>query len=164
MRNVVWPGAVLGLLVTAWMYVMGLTGWYKHPTMNGLFFLVILIHVGVLIWALRRSARDGAGYAAQVGRGLLISIAGGLLIVVASLLFVTVAFPRYFEELRDLQAAMMRQAGKNEAEVTAALGKTAAMQTPAAQAVAGFIGTVVTGLIASLVIALFARGKKAPGA
>ena len=43
MKTVVLPGVLLGALVAAWTFVMGFTGWYRHPTLQALFFLVIAL-------------------------------------------------------------------------------------------------------------------------
>ena len=51
-------GVLLGVLCVFWTFVMGFTGWYKDPVMLNLFFLVILLEVGIVIWALRKTARE----------------------------------------------------------------------------------------------------------
>ena len=119
----------------------------RTTTLNALFFAVVVIEIGVLIWALRASAKDGGTYGRQVGRGLLISVVGGLIIIASSLIFTLVAFPRYFEELKALQAELKLPERPD------------VIQTPLAQALAGFAGTVITGLLASLLISLVARKK-----
>ncbi len=160
MKTVVWPGIVLGVLVGIWMFTMGFTGLYKHPTLNALFFLVIVIQVGTLIWALRRSAKDGAGYGKQVGRGTAMSAVAAVLIIGSSFLFTSVVFPHYFEELRAMHEQMLRQAGKKDDEIQRLVTEAAKMETPMISAITGGVATVITGLLASLVIAVFARGKK----
>jgi hypothetical protein len=138
---------------------MGFTGWYKHPTLLHLFWLVVAVQVALLIWGLRRTASAGVRYWGQVGAGTAMSAVAAVLIFAGSLLFTVVVFPDYFEELRTIQAEMLRQAGKTESEVRAAIDGAAAMQTPLAQALAGAIGTVVTGFVTSLVIGAFCRAR-----
>jgi hypothetical protein len=157
MRSTIGSAILLGVLVAAWMFVMGFTGWYKHPKLNYLFFAVVLIEIGVLVAALRAS-RD-ATYGRQVGRGVAIAALAGLLIVAASIVFTTVAFPKYFDEIRECHAQLLREQGKSDAEIRQALDAAAPMQKPIPQALAGFVGTVLTGLVASLVIAIFARRR-----
>lgn len=158
MNTTVKGGILIGVLCAVWTFVMGFTGWYKDPSMLALFYLVILIQVGVLVWGLRKTASEKT-YGAQVGSGILMSVIGGVIIIGSSLLFTTVAFPEYFEELRAAQTQMLISAGKTEAEAAAEVGLAAQFQTPGYQAVFGFIGTVVTGAVASLIIAGFARKK-----
>ena len=79
----------------------------------------------------------------------------GAFLFLFSLMLTTVLFPGIVEEMRAMQAQLLRDAGHTEAEVSAAL----ALQTPLIQAVQGLIGTVVTGVLASIVIAAFLRRK-----
>jgi len=119
---------------------------------------VVLIEIGVLVWGLRQTAATAA-YLGQVGNGTLIAVIGAAIIFCGSLLFTIVLYPHYFEELRAIQTEMLRSAGKTEAEVGAALEMGAILQTPLVNALMGVIGTVVTGFLASLVIAAFNRKK-----
>ena len=151
-------GIWLGVLVSVWTLLMGVTGWYKHPVMLNLFWVVILIEVAVLLWALRKTAAT-TEYLGQVGNGALVAVIGAVIIFCGSLLFTSVLFPNYFEELRTIQAEMLRGSGRTEAEVKAAIDLAAPMQTPVMNAVMGAVGTVVTGILASLIIAIFHRKK-----
>jgi hypothetical protein len=151
-------GIWLGVLCVLWTLVMGVTGWYKHPVLLNMFWVVVLIEIGVLVWGLRQTAATAA-YLGQVGNGTLIAVIGAAIIFCGSLLFTIVLYPHYFEELRAIQTEMLRSAGKTEAEVGAALEMGAILQTPLVNALMGVIGTVVTGFLASLVIAAFNRKK-----
>lgn len=152
-------GILLGVLVAAWTYVMGFTGWYKDPALQSLFWVVILIEVFVLLSALRATASQGATYGTQIGAGLAVASVAGVIIFVNSFLFTGVVFPRYFDEIRTLGGQVMRQQGMSEEAVTEQLRKTAGMYTPFSTALQGFIGTVVTGMIVSLIAAIWIRGK-----
>jgi len=44
---------------------MGFTGWYKDPVMLNLFFLVIPLEIGIVIWALRKTAPSHVGRAGR---------------------------------------------------------------------------------------------------
>lgn len=160
MNTTVKAGIVLGALVELWTYIMGFTGWYKDIALQNLFWLVIPIQIGVLIWALRKTAAEGRGYAGQLAAGTLISLIAGVFIIAGSLLFTTVVFPNYFQELAAIQEQMLRTAGRSDEEIRATLEMAAKAQTPMLQALFGFIGTVVTGIVASLVIGAFVRAKK----
>jgi hypothetical protein len=154
-------GAVLGVLVVAWTFLMGVTGWYKDPVLLNLFWIVVLIQIGVLLWALTKTAAVN-GYARQVLSGTLISAIAAIPIFVGSLLFTMVAYPRYFEELAAVQEEMLRKAGRSEVEIQTAIGLAAEGATPLAQAIAGVIGTVLTGIFASSMIAVFHRRRGGP--
>lgn len=146
----------MGVACVAWTFVMGLAGWHTHPVLLNLFWVVVAIEVAVLIWGLRQTAAAG-GYWRQVGTGTVMSIIGGAIIFCGSLLFTTVAFPEYFAELRQAQEAILRAAGESEEQVRAAVESAARSQTPLIQASMGLVGTLVTGVVASMVIAAFPR-------
>jgi Protein of unknown function (DUF4199) len=159
MKVILKVGVLIGALCALWVFVMGFTGWYKHPALLNAFWVVVLIQIGLLVWGLRQTAAENT-YGRQVGAGTLMSLIAGVILFFNSLLFTSVVFPEYFTELRAVQEQMMRAAGTPEDQVTAALEAAKQSQTPLIQAVSGLVGTTVTGLVASLIIAIFARAKK----
>ena len=151
-------GVLLGALCVIWTFVMGFTGWYKDPVMLNLFFLVILLEIGIVIWALRRTAPT-ATWGGQIVNGLVLSLVASVIIFAGSLLFTTVAFPTYFTDLQSAQAEMLKSAGLSEAEIRSQVAVAAAMQTPFINAISGVVGTVVTGLVVSAIAGAFLRKK-----
>lgn len=160
MKPIFKAALLLGFTCMAWQLVMGLTGWYLHPTLLNLFWLVILIQIAVLVWGLKKTALEGRSYWGQVGAGTLMSAYGGVIIFFGSLLFTMVLFPHYFEDIRKTGEEVFRMAGKSEAEIKRLLDAQAPMQTPFFSALSGFLGTVVTGFVISLIAGAFLRGKK----
>ena len=132
MNPVLGAGILIGVLCSIWTFVMGFTGWYRDPSTVNIFYFVILLEIAGLIWGLRRTAAEGRTYRGQVVAGTMMAVVAGVIIVCSSLIFTTVAFPDY----------------------TAGVG---AETTPMGQAMAGFMGTLVTGIVASAVIAVFVR-------
>jgi hypothetical protein len=136
MNPILNAGLLIGALGALWMFVCGVTGWYRDPRLNLLFFLVIPIEIGGLIWGLRQTAREGRSYRAQIVAGTMMAVIAGVVIIAASLAF-TAMFPDAMDAVR-------------AAEPSA---------TPMSQALNGFIGTLVTGILASAAIAI---GVRAP--
>jgi len=161
MNTTLKAGLTLGILVSAWTYVMGVTGWYKHPTLLNLFWLVILIQIVVLVWGLRLTAGEGKTYWGQVGAGTMLSLIGGIIIFCGSYLFTSIVFPNYFAEIRALGEELLKSRGMSDVQIKTTLDAQAPMQTSFMQALLGFIGTVVTGPIVSMVLALFLKKKEA---
>lgn len=160
MKTIVTAGIVLAVLVGVWMFVGGFAGWYRDPGLAWTFTAgAILVQIGVLVWGLMKTARAGRRYLGQVGSGLLISIIGGVLLIFVSLLFTTVAFPDYFDQVAEMSAEAWEGAGMTDEQIDAMLEKTAMMRTPWFGAISGLIGTMVTGLIISLITAAFVRAK-----
>ncbi len=161
MNTILKAGIVLGVLVEIWTYFMGFSGWYKDPALMNLFFVVIAIEIAVLMWALKRTAAEGRGYGGQVGAGTLISLIGGVFVIVGSLIFTIVVFPNYFTELAAIQEQQLRAAGQSEDQIREVMALTAKSSTPVIQACIGFLATVVTGIVVSMIIGAFVRAKKA---
>lgn len=159
MNTVIRTGLVLGLSCTVWMFVVGFAGWYKDPALQALFWVVVPIEIGVLVWGLRQTAGSGRTYGRQVGAGSMISLLGGGIIFFGSLLFTVVVFPDYFEEIRTAGEEAFRTQGLSEMEIQTRMDQYASSQTPFMQALSGFLGTVVTGVLTSLVVAVFIRAK-----
>ena len=158
MKHILRAGVVLGILCVAWMFVMGFTGWYKDPVMLNLFFLVIPLEIGIVIWALRKTA-PGATWGGQIVNGLMLSLVASVIIFGGSLLFTTVAFPTYFSDIQAAQTEMMKTAGISEADIKTQMAAAAAMQTPFINALSGVVGTVVTGLLVAAIAGAFLRKK-----
>jgi len=161
MKPSVKGGLAIGILCAVWTYIMGFTGWYRDPAMTSLFWVVVLIEVGVLIWALRLVPEAQRSYGALLKQGVLMSLIGGIIVFFASLLFTTVFFPEYFAELQAIEAEGLRAQGMTAEQIEQMQAVTSMMQSPVPNAVLGFLGTFVTGTLASLLIAIFLR-KKTP--
>ena len=162
MNPILSAGILIGVLCGVWTFVMGFTGWYKDPVMMRAFFLVVVFEVGGLIWGLRRTAAQGRTYSGQVVAGSLISTVAGVIIICSSLLFTTVAYPNYFNELEAAYRQTLLQEGKTEAEISELVRTALEGATPMGQAMQGFIGTLVTGIVASAIIAIWIRARPAP--
>ena len=159
MNPILNAGLLVGVLCGVWTFVMGFTGWYKDPVMVNAFLpAVILIEIGGLIWGLRQTAAQGRSYSGQVVAGTLMSVIAGVVIIGSSLLFTMVAFPQYFTELEAMQRQMLATQGKPAAEIEQTIAEGRVTMTPMANAMAGFIGTLVTGIVVSAVVAIWVRG------
>jgi len=151
-------GVLLGVLCVFWTFMMGITGWYKDPVMLNLFFLVIPLEIGIVVWALRKTAA-GATWGGQVVNGLVLSLVASVIIFVGSLLFTTVAFPNYFNDIQAAQTEMLTSAGMSADQIKSQVAAAAARQTPFMNAISGVIGTVVTGVAVAAIAGAFLRKK-----
>jgi hypothetical protein len=161
MNPILSAGLLIGVLCSVWIFVMGFTGWYKDPALGNVLFVVvaIAIEIGGLIWGLRKTARQGRAYGGQIVAGAMMAIVAGVIIIASSLVFTTVVFPNSIAEVEQMYRTKLRQQGRSESEITAAIQGTAASRTPMAQAENGLVGTFLTGIVASAVIAIFVRRR-----
>jgi hypothetical protein len=139
---------------------MGFSGWFRNPRLQVAFWVVVLIEVVVLRLGLHARAAERRGYWGLVADGTRMAIVASAVIFVGSLLFTTVVFPDYFAQLRDVYAGMLQEQGKSAAEIQQALAAQDAVQRPLPQASFGAIGTIVTGVLVSLVLAKLAARKR----
>jgi Protein of unknown function (DUF4199) len=163
MNPILAAGLLIGVFCGLWTFVMGVTGWYKDPAMMNAFWVVVVIQLFGLVWGLRQTARQGRGWASQVLAGTLMSVIAGVVIVASSLLFTIVFFPEYFAEIERMGREVMRQQGKSEEEIATALEASRLLAAPMTQAMAGFTGTLITGIVASAAISLVVRAKPMAG-
>lgn len=161
MNAILSTGIVIGVLCSLWTLVMGYSGMYKDPSLANLFFLVIPIEIGCLVWGLRSTAREGRTFGGQILAGTMMAVVAGVIMIGTSLLFTTVLFPRYAHDLEAMYRASLATQGKSDGEIAAAVQGNAASWTPMAQAMSGFIGTLITGIVSSAIIAAFVRAKRA---
>jgi len=160
MKRILTTGLVLGALVAVWQVLYGLLGFYTSPGTAWTFTVVaVLITIGVLVWGLMQTAKEGRRYWGQVGAGLLICLAALVLIVPGSLLFTGLLFPDYFDVVADMQAEQWAGAGMSEEDINVLLERSAFARTSPAAAIFGAIGTMVTGFVISLITAAFVRAK-----
>ena len=163
MKPIPKAGLTLAILVEIWTYFIGFSGWYKDPVLQAAFWAVFLIEIGVLVWGLRMTAREGRGYWAQVGAGTLMSVIAAVVVFVGSYLFTEVVFPNYFSELNETYRQTLEQQGTAREQIEAQIAALVPKQNSFASASLGAISTVATGFFASLVIAAFVRKRPTEG-
>ncbi len=159
MNPVLAAGLLIGILSAIWTFVMGVTGWYKDPVMMRWFFVVIAIEVGGLIWGLRRTAAEGRSYGGQVIAGTMMATIAGVVVICSSLLFTTVVYTDYFAEIEAMNVTLLRERGVPEAEIAREIMASRASNTPMGQALLGFMGTLITGIVASALLAIGIRRR-----
>jgi hypothetical protein len=147
-------GIFLGVFVSIWALIVMISGLYE---IKWLFATVAtLIVILVLIWGLRQTAREGKSYGGQLGAGILMAVIGGVIIFCTSLLLTSVLFPDYLGDVASEGVETMRADGASEAEIDTYV---AAQTNPLLNALMGFLGTVGTGIVASLIISIFIKNK-----
>ena len=161
MKPIVTAGIVLGVSAGIWMFINGFAGLYKNPGTAWVFPVVAtVIEIFVVVWGLRKTAQLGKPYGGQVLAGLMIAVVGAVLILGFSLLWATV-FTDAGEVAIAMQADALADRGLSEEQIDVQLERMAFAYTPLFQAILGSIATIVTGLVISLIAAIFIRQKDA---
>ena len=68
-------------------------------------------------------------------------------------------FPTYYADVRAMTEQVMVAKGLTPEQIQAALDKEKGMLTPMGSSMAGFIGTVCTGLLAALIASAMIRSR-----
>jgi hypothetical protein len=161
MKPIVNAGIVLGVSVGIWIFINGFAGLYKSQGTAWVFpVIATVIEIFVIVWGLRKTAQLGRRYGGQVVAGLMIAVVGAVLILGFSLVSSTV-FTDAGEFIAAMQADAWADAGMSEDQIEETLASTAFTRTPLFQAISGSIATIVTGLVVSLIAAIFIRQKEA---
>jgi hypothetical protein len=159
MKSTLKAGIVLGLAVMAWTFIYGFAGWQNDPSTAAIWYVVILVQGGVLAWGLTLTKAEGKMYGGQLGAGTLMSVYGAVIGIFSSLLYTTVVFPDSLELAKEMQLDALAEAGQSAEQIEAATAGLDLMFTPAASAIMGFIMTILTGFVLSLILAAFIRNK-----
>lgn len=159
MQPTIKSGIVLGIAVEVWTIFFLSLGLHANPTTLILFYLVIFIQAGVLFWGLTMTAQQGKTYGGQIVSGLIISSIGAAIIFVGSFILTSNVFPDYFIELEAGVRTALESQGTPAAEVERQLEAMTSSNTPLMNSIFGVIGTMVTGLILSLIIGAFVKAK-----
>jgi hypothetical protein len=159
-------GIYTGISVAIWTIIMGFTGWFKDPILLNLFWIVIIFQFVLLFIGLKKSSLEvgsngesGKSYSNLIKDGLLITIIAGVLIFFSSIIFTTLLYPEYFNEIQDSYRQILTSAGKSEVEIEKLLEENSRTQTPFLQALFGFIGTFLTGLLGSSIFSAIFRKR-----
>lgn len=156
MKKSVTAGLVLGVLVVLWNAIVMGAGLFRDPSTAWVFWLVVPINIGVIIWGLRQTRFD-KGYGGQVLNGLVIGVVGAIVIVIGAYVLMTAVFPGYLDEVRVMQEEILaQQATTPEQRQVQQQALDFAMQ-PWLQALMGGIGTIVTSLITALIAAVWLK-------
>ncbi len=151
MKSAIQAGVILGLMVVVWTLVHGMTGWYKNPAMSWTFWMVIPFQIILLVWMLKNTKKQGFGYGQQVKAGIVMSLAAAGIIFIGSWLVTTAVIPNYHADMQAMTDQLRTARGLAP--------ETAKPLSAMSSSMAAFLGTVVTGLIASLVAAVLIRDK-----
>ena len=161
MKPIINAGVALGVAVGIWIFVNGFAGLYRSAGTAWVFPVVAtVIEILVIIWGLQKTARLGRAYGGQVAAGLLIAVVGAVLIFGISMISSAV-FTDVPEVTAAMQADQMADRGLSEEQIAEQLELMAFTRTPVFGAVTGSIATIVTGLVISLIAAIFIRRKEA---
>jgi len=129
MTPILSAGVLIGILCSVWTFVLGFTGLYKSPSANLVF---ISVAMAIEIVVLTWGLRRTAAQGRGYGGQI---VAGTMMAIVGGVIIIASSL------------------------LFTTVVFPASSATPMAQAMSGFVGTVVTGIVASAIIGIVVRRR-----
>lgn len=160
--SILFPAVLLALVVSAWNLILAATGLYTSPMLGA---IVLVIELAGLAVILVRTARRGYDYRRQVLVGLAVFFVVGVGAFASGLISWTVLAPDYLDVITpSYRSSLERAGGMGAAEIEQRVSEFREYSTPMRQSFVAFSGTLVRGLLFSLVLAIMIRSRSAPEA
>lgn len=151
-------GLVLGVIVAALGFVLGILGLHTHELAPTAFVIVvIIINVLIVVYAVRRLAST-SNWVRQVGNGLVLGLVGAVVVFLGSWLMTAVVFPNYYSEFAEAARARALAEGMTAEEIEVAVAMVTG--TPVGSAFQGALGTVITSVVVAAIAGIFNRTGK----
>ena len=151
-------GLVLGVIVAALGFVLGMLGLHTHEMAPISFVIVvIIINALIVVLAVRRLAST-SNWVQQVQNGLVLGLVGAAIVFLGSWLMTAVVFPNYYAEFAEAARARATAEGMTAEEIVAAVELVTG--TPVGSAFQGALGTVITSVVVAAIAGIFNRTDK----
>jgi uncharacterized membrane protein YciS (DUF1049 family) len=158
-----------GLLLALVLMVIDLIGGFAHLRFETWFKWIstIVLVVVLIIFCIQfgKQKTDGVSFGNVFGYGFRVSLVVSVLIMVYSLISVFLIFPEYADQvLAQTRTTMEGKGNMSEDQIDGAVAMTKKFLSPVWIAVFSFIGTLLVGIIGSLLGAAFTKKSEAvPG-
>ena len=151
-------GLVLGIIVAALGFVLGMLGLHTNEMAPISFVIVvIIINALIVVLAVRRLAST-SNWVQQVRNGLVLGLVAAAIVFLGSWLMTAIVFPNYYVELAEAARARAVAEGMTAEEVVAAVELVTG--TPVGSAFQGALGTVITSVVVAAIAGIFNRTDK----
>src|SRR5688572_6342509 len=142
MKTALYAGLALGLFVTIWTNVMGVTGWYRDAKLQALFFAVVIFEIGAVVFTVLENR--SMAFRDRLRLGATVGFVASPIVFVQSILFTKVIKPTYFEDIQQTYREILTSRGVAPGDVERQVAEVAATQTSLGNAATGAIATVFT--------------------
>ncbi|MEM6263564.1 MAG: DUF4199 domain-containing protein [Bacteroidota bacterium] len=153
-------GLIMGLVMAAYTLILSLTGQSFNQTLGYVSYVII---IGVIFLAMReyKSLNEGfMTFKQGLGIGVLASLIGGTISSAFSFVYMTFIDPDFIAKLQEFtRSEMEKNQDLSPAQVDQAMEMTSFMMTPGAMFVMGIIGSVILGLIVSLIMSAILKNE-----
>ena len=148
MLRALWFALAIAAFSAVWLVVMTVTGWYRDPGMMEVALAVPIVEVILLVLFSWQARRDGKPLLTRLSLCIAITIVAAILSAGFAYAY-TSRQENYFVHVREAHAEGLRQAGRTDAEIAAALANHQ-LATPKALAMNRLRNTIVFGVIGTV--------------
>ncbi|MEM7101962.1 MAG: DUF4199 domain-containing protein [Bacteroidota bacterium] len=153
-------GSLLLIIAGMALYMMGV----MNNTVSNVINLVVMSIAIVLGLRTYRDETLGGSltFGQGFGTGMLISLIMGVLMAIWTYVFMAFVAPDFIEKILDMSRESMIDRGMDDDTIEQAMKQTAAFMTPAMMSVFAVVGTLLFGLVISLISAAIIQKKPDP--
>lgn len=150
-----------GVAVMLLFYLIGSDIQSRIPSYLNYLLLIVFIYLGVKSY--RDEELGGAiTYGKSLGTGILIAMFGGIIIGVYTLVFFTYISPDMVDRIMEEAQRSMTEQGMSDEQIEMGLNMSRKFMTPMWMFFFSVLGSMLMGLIFSLIISIFLRKEQNP--
>ena len=151
-------GLVLGVVVAAFGFVLGVSGLHTNQLAPmGFVIVAIIINAAIVVLAVRRLASTST-WVQQVANGLVLGLVGAVVVFLGSWLMTAVVLPDYYAEFAEAARLRAVAEGLTGEQLEAAVAMVTG--TSVGSAFQGAVGTVITSVVVAGIAGIFKHTGK----
>ncbi len=153
-------GLLLGIIIGVYTIILYITELEQNKVLawGGVAFLIGAIFIGMKEY--RKQNNDFMSYGQGVGLGSLIAAIGGLLSAMFTTFYIRVIDMTPIQRGLDVTRETLEKQGMDDSKIDEALEMAEKFQTPGMMFALGVVGTLVMGLVISLIVAAILQKKR----
>ena len=151
---------ISGLIQVIVGVIMYLAGFYFHPLSSIVSIVVVILCLILgLLWYRNNHMNGEGSYSQILIVGVFISISIGIIYALYNIISINFFYPHFMEDLINARAEILKSRGLSDKQIEQMISFARTQLTAAGMAVRNFIFLSASGIVSSLVIAIFLRKK-----
>ncbi|HAQ21157.1 MAG TPA: hypothetical protein DCR40_18270 [Prolixibacteraceae bacterium] len=158
-------GLYLALVLTLFSVILYVSGLILNTTVGYISIVIMIAGIVIAQISYRNKELKGAiTYGQALGFGVAIMLFAGIVSALYTLILYTFIDPALIDQMKAMQEEAMMQKGLSEDQIETAMSVASKMMSPAWLSIMGFVGSVFSGTIVSLLTSIFVKKEGNPDA
>lgn len=153
-------GAILGVANILFSTVLMITDQVQNRSLGAVVYLLIIVGLVLAMRDYKQQNEHYMSYGEGLGLGALTSAVTGFLSSTYSMIYLTFIDPAFMQRTMDKLRDQYEEQGMDDAQVERIMEMSQRFQSPGILFIFGILGTILMGVIFSLVIAAVLRRNK----